>query len=254
MKKKLLTLVLALCVFSLPLWAIVSGRTLTNTLKDLYVELLAVYEQRAEAQQRFDEEYRWQHQRIVDIIKESNELSILLYTQEQEMTFDLAYALKKVTARYNDFSNDRRSYDRIVEKQNYEIDRYARLIEALDTLATPFVLDKSGQAFRDSCIHLASKLLKMNADNRAKVIADSTHYQKAYLRIKETRDYAEKRYRDLERYVFIDGQTPFLDMMANHKLYWSKAKADFYAQYSLNDLSKGMDEATEEELKSKDNK
>ena len=254
MKKKLLTLVLALCVFSLPLWAIVSGRTLTNTLKDLYVELLAVYEQRAEAQQRFDEEYRWQHQRIVDVIKESNELSILLYTQEQEMTFDLAYALKKVTARYNDFSNDRRSYDRIVEKQNYEIDRYARLIEALDTLATPFVLDKSGQAFRDSCIHLASELLKMNADNRAKVIADSTHYQKAYLRIKETRDYAEKRYRDLERYVFIDGQTPFLDMMANHKLYWSKAKADFYAQYSLNDLFKGMDEATEEELKSKDNK
>ena len=58
MKKKLFTLVLTLSVFSLPLWAIVSGRTLTNTLKDLYVELLTVYEQRAEAQQRFDEEYQ----------------------------------------------------------------------------------------------------------------------------------------------------------------------------------------------------
>ena len=34
MKKKLLTLTLALCVCSIPLWAIVSGRSLTNTLKE----------------------------------------------------------------------------------------------------------------------------------------------------------------------------------------------------------------------------
>ena len=40
---------------------------------------------------------------MIDVITESNELSILLYTQEQEMTFDLAYALKKVTADYKDF-------------------------------------------------------------------------------------------------------------------------------------------------------
>ena len=299
MKKKLLTLVLTLCVFSVPLWAIVSGRSLTNTLKDLCTELLTVYEQRTESQQRFDDEYKGQHQRLIDAIKESNELSILLYTQEQEMTFDLAYALKKVTTDYNDFSNERRPYDRIVSKLNYEIDRYARLIEALrrlppmiqeleeeilpdslsyrndsldlhilttdsslekeviniavcDTILTPFVLDKKGQAFRDSCIHLASELLKMNADNRAMVIADSTHYQEAYLRIKETHDYAQKRYQDLERYVFIDGQTPFLDIMADFKHYWSKTKADLRAQYSFKELVKGMNEISDEEIKSKD--
>ena len=299
MKKKLLTFVLTLCVSVLPLWAVVSGRPLTNTLKDLCVELLTIYSQRADAQQRFDDEYKWQHQRMVDVIKESNEFSILLYTQEQEMTFNLAFALKKVTAEYNDFSSDRRPYDRIAENLNYEIDRYARLIEALrrlppmiqeieegilpDSLSyrndsldlhisstdsslekevisiavnnkatTPFVLDKEGQAFRDSCIHLASELLKMNAENRAKLIADSTHYQEAFLRIKETRDYAEKRYRDLERYVFIEGQTPFYDIITNFRQYWNKTKSDLRAQYSVKDLSAGMDEVPEEELKAKD--
>jgi hypothetical protein len=90
MKKKLLTLTLALCVCSIPLWAIVSGRSLTNTLKELCTELQTAYQQRSEAQQRFNDDYERQHQRMIDVVTESNELSILLYTQEQEMTFDLA--------------------------------------------------------------------------------------------------------------------------------------------------------------------
>ena len=287
MKKKLLTLVLALCVCAVPLWAIVSGRSLTSTLYDLRAELQTAYEQRTESQQCFDDEYQWQHQRMIDVIKESNELSILLYTQEQEMTFDLAYALKKVAAEYNDFRNDRRPYDRIVGNLNYEIDRYARLIEALrrlppmmkeiemtivpdsllyrndsldvhltdsisslekeviriafkDSLSAPFVLDSVGQALRDSCIFYASELLKMNADNRATVIADSTHYQEAYLRMKETYDYAESRYRALERYVFLDGQTPFLDIMRNPGYYWKKTKVDLHEQYSLKELDDNL--------------
>ena len=136
MKKQLFTIILALCVCSLPLMAVVSGRSLTNTLKDLCTELQATFMQRSDAQKRFNEDFDRQHKRMIDVITESNELSILLYTQEQEMTFDLAYALKKVTANYKDFSKDRRPYDRIVNGLNYEIDRNARLIEGLARCAS----------------------------------------------------------------------------------------------------------------------
>ena len=294
MKKYLLTIILSLCVCSLPLMAIVSGRSLAKTLKDLCTELQTTYQQRAVAQKRFNDDFERQHQRMIDVITESNELSILLYTQEQEMTFDLAYALKKVTADYKAFNWDRRPYDHIVNSLNYEIDRYARLIEALrrlppmmkeieveilpdsllyhndsldvhlsdsisslekeviriaikDSLSTPFVLDSIGEALRDSCIFYASEILKMNADNRAKVIADSTHYQEAYLRLKETNDYAETRYRALERYIFVDGQTPFLDILANPGYYWNKTKVDLRGQYSLKELSEGLDETNADE-------
>ena len=294
MKKKLLTLVLTLCVCFVPLRAIVSGRSLTNTLKDLCNELQTAYQQRTEAQQRFNDDYERQHQRMIDVVTESNELSILLYTQEQEMTFDLAYALKKVTANYMAFSMNRRPYDHIVNSLNYEIDRNARLIEALrrlppmmkeiemeivpdsllyrndsldvhlsdsisslekeiikiafkDSLSAPFVLDSIGETFRDSCIFFASELLKMNANNRATVIADSLHYQEAFLRLKETYDYAESRYRDLERYVFVDGQTPFLDIMANPGYYWNKIKVDLQGQYSMKELNKALDETDVDE-------
>ena len=292
MRKKLLTIVIALCVFSLPLWAIMSGRSLTNTLKNLCLELQETYNQSSEAQQLFDDDYEWQHKRMVDVIKESNELSLLLYTQELDMTFDLAYALKKVTAEYNEFGNARLPYDRIVDDLNTEIDRYARLVEALrrpppmmkeieilpdsllyhndsldvhlsdsissmereviriafkDSLSAPFVLDSIGEILRDSCIFYASELLKMNASNRATVIADSTHYQEAYLRLKENYDYANSRYDELERYIFIEGQTPFLDIMANPRPFWNKTKADLYAQYSFSGMLSDIDEADSKE-------
>jgi small-conductance mechanosensitive channel len=83
----------------------------------------------------------------------------------------------------------------------------------------------------------------MNANNRATVIADSMHYQEAFLRLKETYDYAESRYRDLERYIFVDGQTPFLDILANPGYYWNKVKVDLREQYSMKELSEGLDES-----------
>ena len=289
MKKKLLTLILTLCVCSIPLWAVVSGRSLTNTLKDLCSELQSAYQQRTETQKLFNDDFELQHQRMIDVVTESNQLSILLYTQEQEMTFDLAYALKKVTADYKVFSMNRRPYDHIVNSLNYEIDRNARLIEALrrlppmmkeiemeivpdslryrndsldihlsdsisslekeiiriafkDSLSAPFVLDSIGETLRDSCIFFVSELLKMNANNRATVIADSMHYQEAYLRLKETYDYAERRYRELERYIFVDGQTPFLEILANPGYYWNKTKVDLRGQYSFKELNESLDE------------
>jgi len=284
-----MALCVALCVASLPLMAVVSGHSLTNMLKDLCNELQMAYRQLPATQQHFDDDNEQQHQKMLDVIKKSNEFSILLYTQEQEMTFDLAYALKKVTAEYNDFSKDRQPYDRTVGSLNMEIDRYARLIEALrrippvieemeaeilpdslpyhcdslsrqasdaasplesevirivvgDTLV-PFVLDKEGEAFRDSCIRYASRLLMMHIENLATLMEDSTHYQEAYQRMQETHAYAETRYRKLERYVFAVGQTSFLDIMRNPGNYWSKTKTDLRKQYSITELGTALKEA-----------
>ncbi|MCR5039193.1 MAG: mechanosensitive ion channel family protein [Bacteroidales bacterium] len=282
-QKKTLALIITLLVLSVPLFSIVNGRPLTETLKDLSIELKMVYDQRDEMQGRFDEENERQHQKMIDIITKTNELSILLYTQELEMTFDLAYALKKVTTEFKDFSKDRKPYDHIVNNLNIEIDRYARLLEALrrlppmmqeiefeiipdsllyhndsidlqflstatalerevimiatkDSLSAPFVLDEEGEIYRDSCIKYTSELLKMYADNRATIVADSVHYQEAFMRLKESYDYAESRYRELEKYFFVDGQTPFLSIIADPKTYWAKTLIDLRSQYDFEEI------------------
>lgn len=109
-------------------------RSLTNTLKELRLELKTSYDQRPETQQLFNKEYKRQHQRMIDVITKTNEFSILLYSQEQKQTFDMAYALKKVTSSYNDFSQGMKPYDQVINDLSYEIERYARLIEALRRL------------------------------------------------------------------------------------------------------------------------
>ena len=283
MKKKLLTIAFAIFVFAIPVLSIVNGQPLTDVLRDLRSELKMVLEHSEEEQRLFDKEYDLQHQRMVDVITSSNELSLLLYTQELEMTFDLAYALNKVSTAYKDFSKDIRPYDRIVGELNIEIDRYARLIEALrrlppvmkeieveilpdslmyhgdsldlqisemastlekeviriavkDSLSSPFVLDAEGEVYRDSCILYASELLKTLALNRTKIVADSTHYQAAYWRMNEAYDYAQSRYRELEQYVFRDGQTPFMSILASPGAAWDKVKVALHAQYDFSEL------------------
>ena len=271
-------------MLSIPLFAIVSGQSLTSILKDLWTEMQLGYVQRSEAQERFIDDYERQHQKLMDMITKSNELSILLYTQEQNMTFDLAYALKKVSSEYNNFNKDIKPYERIVHGLDNEIDRYARLIEALrrlppmmkeieieilpdsllyhndsldlyfsntasalekeviriavrDTLSSPIILDSEGEIYRDSCIRCASDILKLYAENRTMVQEDSTHYQEAYLRMKETYDYAQSKYQELEDYVFIDGQAPFLDIMANPQYYWGNVMSDLRGQYDFHEIN-----------------
>ena len=292
MKQKLLSLIFATLVFSLPLLSVIGGQPLTDVLKELSIELDQIQEKNSADQQLFDRDYEEQHQRLIEVITASDELSILLYTQEQEMTFDLAYALKKVTTAYRDFNLGRKPYDRIVKELDVEIDRYARLIEALrrlppvmqeieiaqlpdsllrideaqdrqisrwasslekeviriadrDSVPAPFILDREGQAYRDSCLLYASALLKRHADNRAIVMADSIHYQAAYWRMNEANDYALARYRELEKYVFSEGLPVFPDILANPDGNWEKVMADLADQYSFDELNKDNPAARE---------
>ena len=284
MKKKLLTIVFATLVFSIPLLSVVNGQSISFVLKDLRSELKTSLTQREEKQKQFDKSYEREHKRMVNIITASNELSLLLYTQEQDRTFNLAYALNKVTSAYKDFNKDSKPYARSVYELDVEVDRYARLIEALrrlppvmtetelefvpdsllyhndsldlhisemastlekevirivtkDSLGSPFVLDQAGEIYRDSCIRYASELLKMHADNRATLVADSTHYRAAFWRMKEAYNYAQSRYVDLEKYVFIDGQTSYLDILASPGDYWGKVKTALNDQYNFIDTS-----------------
>lgn len=98
MRKKLLTIVSTLFVYAIPVFCIVNGQPLTAVLRDLRSELKMTVEQSVAEQTLFEKDYDRQHQRMINVITASNELSLLLYTQEQQMTFDLAYALKKVSS------------------------------------------------------------------------------------------------------------------------------------------------------------
>ncbi|MBE6252610.1 MAG: mechanosensitive ion channel [Bacteroidales bacterium] len=277
-KRKLLSLVVALFTVAVPALAVFTGLDLDATLSNLRRELYHDYRQIEETWQQLEVKYEQQHRRMVDVVKKCNDLSLMLYSQKQDYTFDISYALEKVSKEYKDFNKNRTPYDRIVANLDIEINRYARLIESLrrlppelrevevvpDSLAyhndsldvhllqnesllqqelheqvkavlnmPAFILSEGGQADRDSCLLYASELLKLYAEAKDRVMADSTHYREARLRMEESYEYAREYYDILQNKVFVEGQTPWWVILTHPAEYWREARRAMGEKYSL---------------------
>ena len=133
MNKKHISIVLLL-LFVIPLFAEPTKESLSVTLDALRRNMKRDYEQIAKTRAQLAKNYEEQHQQMVDIMKQCDELSLQLYSQKQEFTFDLSYTLEKVKREFKAFEQDKMPYDRIVSNLDLEVDRYARLIEALRRL------------------------------------------------------------------------------------------------------------------------
>ena len=310
-KRKLLSILVALFAMAVPAMAVFTSMDLDATLSNLRRELFHDYRQIDKTRQQLNDKYLVQHQKMVEIVKKCNDMSLMLYSQKQDYTFDISYALEKVTKEFNNFNKNRTPYDRIVANLDVEIGRYARLIESLrrlppelvdleivpDSLAyhndtldahlrqtesllqqelqeqveavlamnavqdttssveenvSAFILSEAGQADRDSCLRYASELLTMYAETRELVMADSTHYREARLRMEESYQYARDYYGILENKVFSEGQTPWWTILAHPGDYWREARAAMREKYSFSDIWKALTnseiEYTDEEI------
>ena len=286
-KRKLIGILILLLAVAVPAMAVFTGMGLDATLFNLRSELYHEYKRLDSTREQQRENYEIQHQKMVDIVKKCNDLSLMLYSQKE-----------KVSEEYKDFNANRTPYDRIVFSLDVEINRYARLIESLrrlppelldvevvpDSLAyhndsldvhlrqneslleqdlheqvagvlamnaardtvsreerTPaFILSEVGQADRDSCLRYAAELLKMYAETRELVMADSTHYREARLRMEESYKYAREYYGIIEDKVFVEGQTPWFTILSQPGKYWKNTKAAMNEKYSFSDIGKAL--------------
>ena len=352
-KRKFMSIFVALLAVAVPVMAAFTGLDLDVTLSNLRRELFYDYRQIDKTREKLTSKYEDQHQKMVGIVKKCNDLSLMLYSQKPEYTFDISYALEKVTREYNDFNKNRTPYDRIVANLDVEIGRYARLIESLrrlppeleaveilpdslayhndlldahlmqnesllkqelieqveavlalnaiydsiaiqdstgvmnivavpdtmaiqdstavlDTIAvrdliaivdtaayekktiSAFILSESGQVDRDSCLFYASELLKMYAQAREQVMADSIHYSEAKLRMEESYQYARDYYGILENKVFVEGQTPWWTILTSPGEYWRETWRAMNEKYNFsalgNALTRNDIEYTDEEI------
>ena len=280
-KRKRLLFLAAFLAIAVPLFAISYGKNLNRTLRVLRNELNADYQQIDKNRDRLTEDYEKQRQKMIDVMKQCDELSLMLYSQKQGFTFDVSYALQRVTEKYKEFNQDRGPFDHIVSNLNVEMERHARLIESLrrlppeldtivgipdsllihydslnplffssthleldeeikamaDSLSVPFVLDEQGEDDREQCIFYAGELLKMYAETKAVVVADSIHYYETFLRLKETYDYAHDYYQVLQNRIFVEGQTPWYTILQHPGRYWKQAIGDAHEKYDLTSLS-----------------
>ena len=271
MKRKRFVIAI-LALLCIPALAVFNEKDLGNTLSVLRYELKQEYDRLSATgteMQALDEE---QHQQMVDMIKKYNELSLMLYSQNEDYTFDMTYALNEVSKQYEEFSSRKLPFDDIVQRLDIDIDRYDRLIHTLRSLppsmvmeyvdssghvvyldakvparrrhsaelpaveSSGFELDSIGRQDRDSCLFYAQALLEIAQGQKAALVRDSTHYQQTAGLLKSAYDYAQQRYKNVQAKIFIDGQTDYVTLMKGFRRYWHQAVSDANDKYSLKTL------------------
>jgi len=307
MRKRVAVLTAMLFVAVMPMLAVFNEKDLAHTLSVLRFELAQQNARMENSKALISRNSDRQHQQMVEMIKKCNELSLILYSQNQNFTFDLTYALHEVTEKYEQYEAHRMPYDKILEDLNAEVDRYERLAEALRRLppalasmneipdsltlagdsllmklvdrqaetervermssrnggdhaqdnsasviinsaintitggligsaaeegySGPFMLDSLSQADRDSCLYYARNLLRMYIEGRDNLSEDNDYYGEMNHRLNETYQYAQEKYKNIQKDIFIKGQDNYLKVLSNFPMYAKRAFREAREKY-----------------------
>ena len=232
--RKFITFIMLLGLFVFPTFAQDDTESLSHRLSTLRSSLKNDYQQMSLTKEKISANYDEQYERMVNIMQKCNALSLQLYSQKQEYTLDLCFALEQVKNEFEAFNTDRTPYDRIVRNLDFEIERYERLIASLQKISKDQVeslINADDELNRDTCIYYATELLGMYEESRDIIVSDSVHYHETYLRLEDTYDYARQYYKLLQTRIFIEGQIPWFVILAQPGRYWHLMIDDMKNKY-----------------------
>ena len=178
-KKRLLVLVLALAAL-IPAYAVLNEKDLAQTLSVLRYELRSAWLASAERSKRTLERGSRQRAQLVEMMQRSNELSLMLYSQKQDYTFDMTYALNEVSRQYEEFAAQKLPFDDIITRLDIDIDRYDRLVTTLKRLPPAQLMayrDSTGQLVyldRDAYRHRRDSLRQVRGERAVRRAMDTT--------------------------------------------------------------------------------
>ena len=266
--KKIFGTLLVMLIACLPASAVLKEKNLSSTLSVLRAELESSFDEQKENMARYNQFAEIQHQQMISLMQRSDQISLMLYSQKQDFTFDMTYACHEATDLYKEFNKRRLPYDMILQKMNGEIERYSDLITSLMSIPPrvgdmktppkgvkpikgirvdqhrghnhqPFMLDKQGIADRAACLGYAIALRRNLEKMKASVIQDSQHYKMISQKLKMGNDYALKRYNVIQHSIFLNGDASYFEVLGALSRYIGNAKADVNEKFTSEKVKSG---------------
>lgn len=259
---KKIFLFVALCLLTVfQAQAVLKEKDLSQTLGVLRAELEQSYNEQKMMMLRFEKRNMEQHANLIKMMQKSNQIALMLYSQNSDFTFDMAYACQAATEQYREFSTRHMPYDKMKERMQSEIDRYNGLIKVLmglpprvmsdgemmkipdsirmklpptllDTSKTnPYILDEQGLSDRLACLNYAKAL----RDNYKKLLEeiekDQEHYERVGKRVNELNAYAMERYERIQKNIFVNGESNYFSTLKRFRMHYILAKKDVDDKY-----------------------
>ena len=260
--KRLLALLL-LAVTMLPAGAVLKEKDLARTLGVLNAELEKSYKQQKASMARMEAMTTAQHEKLVDYMQRSEQIALMIYSQNQDFTFDVAYACQQATDLYRELSRNNVPYERIAARIRSEVERYDGLVNALSELppavgkaantqsdslltviadsiaadsvagtkASTYLLSEQQQADRDRCLVYAKALRENMKRILMAINEDKEYYDVVNERVKKLNAYAQERYRSVQDNIFRNGGDNYLAVLAKLPALITRVKSETADKY-----------------------
>lgn len=124
--------------------AVFKERDFGKTIDVLCAELELKYKEQKAIMQQYEQNAKSQHQMLVATMQQIDQLSLILYSQSSEFTFDMAYACQQATDLYHNSMITHVPFDKIMARFDSEIERYDSLIYVLKHIS-PAINDDVAQ-------------------------------------------------------------------------------------------------------------
>ncbi len=249
--------------------AVLNEKNLEQTLAVLRVELATTNNDLKQMTEVMKKNSERQHQKMVSAMQKSNQIALMLYSQRDSYTFNLTYVCHEATQMYHDFTAHMMPYGVIMKRLDSEILRYGQLIYTLQSIPPslirdkhvsspskskaayqanhidslrmqadslrkknmPFFLSDQGQEDREECIGFARIILKKFKEMRAEFSRDSEHYEHMQKHLKEVYDYAQKRYKEIQQNIFVNGEESYFASLGHFNRSVRQMKRDMADKY-----------------------
>ena len=235
MRKAFLVILLALLT-TLQGHAVLKEKDLPKTLQILRTELTNYHRELSQMIEQNRQQNEQVRNQLIDIMKSSNQNSLMLYSQKQDYVFDLTYACHEATEQYHNFQHKQLPFKTFITKAETDIARYDSLIGALRSMPVT-MLDQQAQIDRNVCLTLATNIRNSLDDNRSMMQDYIRYYDMTEQRLSHLNDYAQKRYNDIQTSIFRNGGETYFHIIKAWGRNWNTMVSTVHKKYQPNENS-----------------
>ena len=235
MRKAFLVILLALLT-TLQGHAVLKEKDLPQTLQILRTELTNYHRELSQMIEQNRQQNEQVRNQLIDIMKSSNQNSLMLYSQKQDYVFDLTYACHEATEQYHNFQRKQLPFKTFITKVETDIARYDSLIGALRSMPVT-MLDQQAQIDRNVCLTLATNIRNSLDDNRSMMQDYIRYYDMTEQRLSHLNDYAQKRYNDIQTSIFRNGGETYFHIIKAWGRNWHTMVSTVHKKYQPNEDS-----------------
>ena len=233
---KKIIFIICLLVGTLQAHAVLKEKDLPQTLQILRTELTSYHKELAQMLEMNKKQSETVRNQLISTMQQSNQNSLMLYSQKQEYVFDLTYACHEATEQYHAFQRQKTPFKTFLNKADAEIARYDSLITSLRAMPE-MNLDEQAKIDRNVCLTLASNIRNSLEENRSTMQDYIHYYSMTEKRLSHLNDYAQKRYNDIQTSIFKNGGDSYFNIIKDWGRQWRMMSRTVKKKYKPNAYS-----------------